>query len=269
MRRFEDLSGYEVNLAAAHELVARAYTSSVLMKRKQVLGVVLLGGAARGYADELSEIDLSIFFSKRRFGKIPSGEHIWRGYLLDNDLYVYRNEIKAQWSQEKRQAFSEGKILFEKRKQMTRLLGTKLALNAAERRNVIIESLLFFEDRIEDADVVWPKRGHLPSAHYALNRAVEYLLRILYAYNHKFLPGDKWRLYYSYHLPWLPRGYPEHMSRAMTVRNLTRTNLRRRVLALKRLDQALRRRLNQDRILPRNVYRYCVEKLWTRERNER
>lgn len=34
-----------------------------LRKDKDIVGVVLLGGAARGYADEYSDIDLGIFYN--------------------------------------------------------------------------------------------------------------------------------------------------------------------------------------------------------------
>ena len=98
MRLFEDLSGFRDNRAKEHRTIAEAYTKSVLSELKEVVGIVLLGGAARGYSDQLSEIDLAIFLTHGRVTNLPKGEHRWRGYLLDNDLYVYDREVAADTS---------------------------------------------------------------------------------------------------------------------------------------------------------------------------
>lgn len=260
---FKDLSGSNKNLALIHKRIAETYTRQVLCGNEEVLGAVLLGGAARGYADELSEIDLAIFLTKGGPKKLPRGEHRWRGHLFDNNLYLYRHEVRASWSQERKQAFLEGKILLDRLGLIRRLLRQKLQFTSVERRNIVLENLLFFEDRVYDAETLWPKRGHLPSAHYAVNMAIEHLLKILFAYNGWFLPGDKWRLYYSHYLPWLPKNYHRHMIRIMTAKGIESDDLKHRVAVLKQLDTLLRRRLQEENMLPRDLYRYCVEKIWT------
>ncbi len=263
MRPFQDLSGYRENLAKEHRTVAEAYTHSVLSEFREVIGVVLLGGAARGYADEMSEIDITVFIARDRNGKLPKGELRWRGYLLDNYVHMYGRESGAHWGQEKRQAFYEGRILLDRRGLVRRLLHRKLKFGSSERRKIIIENLAFLENRIEDAETIWPKRGHIPSAHYAVNMGVENLLRILFAYNGRFLPSEKWRFYYSCHLPWLPRNYPELMNQIMKAQAITHADLKRRVAPLKRLHVAVRRRLRRENMLPKHVHRYCVERIWT------
>jgi predicted nucleotidyltransferase len=263
MRPFEDLSGSRDNLAKEHHTIAEAYTKSVLSELKEVVGVVLLGGAARGYSDRLSEIDLAIFLTRDGIRKLPRGEHLWRGYLLDNDLHVYDREVAVDWSQEKRQAFSEGEILLDKTGLVQLLLRSKLKFTTSERRRIILENLLFLEDRIESAKTVWPRRGHIPSAHYAVTMGLEHLLKVLFAYNRRFLPSDKWRFYYSYHLPWLPRSYRKTLTEIMEVEGVTHADLKRRVANLERLDVAVRRKLREEKMLPQDVYRYCVERIWT------
>jgi len=263
MRPFEDLSGSRDNLAKEHRAIAEAYTKSVLSELKEVVGVVLLGGAARGYSDRLSEIDVAIFLTHDRVRKLPKSEYWWRRYLLDNDLYVYDREVKADWSQEKRQAFSEGKILLDKKGLVQSLLRSKLKFTTSERRRIILENLLFLEDRIESAKTVWPKRGHIPSAHYAVTMGVEHLLKVLFAYNRRFLPSDKWRFYYSCHLPWLPKSYQKTLPEIMQVAGITYADVQRRVAKLERLDLAVRRKLRKENMLPEDVYRYCVERIWT------
>jgi predicted nucleotidyltransferase len=265
MRPFQDLTGSRENLAIEHRRIAKAYTNSVLSKLREVLGVVLVGGAARGYADKLSEIDMAIFVARDGVKKLPKGEHRWRGYLLDNDLYIYGREAAADWSQERRQAFYEGKILLDRKGLVRSLLRRKLKFRASERRRIILENLLFLEDRIEDAETIWPRRGHIPSAHYAVNMGVEKLFKILFAYNSRFLPSEKWRFYYSCHLPWLPRKYQELIIQIMKAQAITYADLKRRVANLKRLDVAMRNKLRKENMLPIDVYRYCVERIWTSE----
>jgi predicted nucleotidyltransferase len=263
MRSFQDLSGIRENLAKEHKIVAEAYTKSELSEHTEVLGVVLLGGAARGYADKLSEIDLAIFLNRDGNSKLPRGEHRWRGHLLDNDLYIYANETRTYWSHERRQAFSEGKILLDTKRLVRSLLRRKLKFRTSERRKIILENLLFLEDRMEDAETIWPERGHIPSAHYAVNMGVENLLKILFAYNWRFLPSEKWRFYYSCHLPWLPRKYMELMKQVMKTRAITNIDLKRRAANLKRLHSAVRRKLRRENMLPKDVHRYWLERIWT------
>jgi predicted nucleotidyltransferase len=263
MRPFQDLSGSRENLAVEHGRIAKAYANSVLSKLREVLGVVLLGGAARGYADKLSDIDLAIFVARDAVKKLPKGEHRWRGYLLDNDLYIYGRKAAADWSQERKQAFYEGKILLDREGLVRSLLRQKLKFRTTERRRIILENLLFLEDRIEAAETIWPRRGHIPGAHYAVNMAVENLFKILFAYNSRFLPSDKWRFYHSCHVPWLPRKYQELMIQIMKTQAITYADLKRRVANLKCLDVAMRNKLRKENMLPKDVYRYCVERIWT------
>ena len=157
-----------------------------------------------------------------------------------------------------------------RRKDIARQEGTgsitpsqQLKFTASERRRIILENLLFLEDRIESAKTVWPERGHIPSAHYAVTMGVEHLLKVLFAYNRRFLPSDKWRFYYSYHLPWLPRDYGKIMTEIMRVEGITRADLKRRVANLERLELAMRGKLRAEKMLPQDVYRYCVERIWT------
>lgn len=157
MHPFEDLNGYSKNLTSAHETMAKAYAKSVLVKNSNVLGVVLMGGAARGYADELSEIDLAIFVIRKMLDGLPKGEHRWQGYLFDNDIRLYSQEAKSPWTQERRQALSEGKILLDRRGLIRKLLRRKLRFVGDERRDIILENLLFLKDRIESAETIWPK----------------------------------------------------------------------------------------------------------------
>jgi hypothetical protein len=158
----------------------------------------------------------------------------------------------------------EASVLRSKDKELVHsLLRRKLKFTASERRRIILENLLFLEDRIEDAETIWPKRGHIQSAHYAVNMGLENLLKILFAYNGRFLPSEKWRLLYSCYLPWLPREYHELVTDTMQAQAITHADLRRRVANLKRFDVAVRRKLQRENMLPKDVYTYCVESIWT------
>jgi hypothetical protein len=66
-----------------------------------------------------------------------------------------------------------------------------------------------------------------------------------------------------FHLPWLPRGYSKILREIMKVEGVTRADLKRRVANLERLDLTMRRRLRAEKMLPQDVYRYCMERIWT------
>ena len=137
-------------------------------------------------------------------------------------------------------------ILLDKKGLVQSLLRRKLKFTSSERRRIILENLLFLEDRIESARTVWPKRGHIASAHYAVTMGVEHLVKVLFAYNRQFLPSDKWRVYYSCHLAWLPRSYRKKLTEIMEVKGVTCADLKRRVANPERLDVSMRRKLREN-----------------------
>lgn len=73
------------------------------------------------------------------------------------------------------------------------------------------------------------------SSHYAVNQAIECLLKVLFALNRKFIPPEKWRLYCSYSLKWLPSNFKEHIRKALLTRKYTLEDVERRVRILRSL----------------------------------
>jgi hypothetical protein len=82
---------------------------------------------------------------------------------------------------------------------------------------------------------IWVDRGDLVSAHYCLNYALILVIRIIFALNREFLPPPKWEMFYSYSLKWMPPSYERLVSEALTVRNLSKPDLNRRLKATREL----------------------------------
>lgn len=69
-----------------------------------IIGITLNGGLSRGYADELSEIDITIFLETTEFKKwnneispITLGITKINNYLYDIKILDYDEEMKKQW----------------------------------------------------------------------------------------------------------------------------------------------------------------------------
>jgi len=104
--------------------------------------------------------------------------------------------------------------------------------------NLDIIVFLDCKDEVGTIAEMWVDRGDLLSAHYCLNYSVDLVVGILYALNKEFMPTQKWRIFHSYRLKWLPTDYKKLMQEAATVKNLSERNLNRRIKVLRKLEIA-------------------------------
>ncbi|MDH7563534.1 MAG: hypothetical protein QHH24_01440 [Candidatus Bathyarchaeota archaeon] len=58
------------------------------------------------------------------------------------------------------------------------------------------------------------------------------MLHVLFALNKEFLPPQKWRIFYSYGLHWLPKDYRKLVEEIMTIKSFSKRGLDRRIQAL-------------------------------------
>ncbi len=94
-------------LAIAEEFALR-------FKREGVVGIVFLGGIARGYFDNFSDIDIIIFKRKNvDLGVKAEGEFEYRGFRIDYEIVNYEDLVELEWNMEMRWAFSMVKIFYD------------------------------------------------------------------------------------------------------------------------------------------------------------
>lgn len=242
-----------------------------LSKNKKVIGVVLLGGIAKGYTDKYSDIDIAIFTNNRRYTEISPGEQYI--YDLDFDILVlyYPDLKKMQWSQVQKEAYYDHIILFDRNNIIKNLLLDKLNFSKKECLTIYIENILYLGwhginpygklgtwrgyefSLIPD---LWIFRRDVVNGHYILNYCVDYIIKLLYAYNKTFLPDKKWRYARIKSLKWLPFDFNKCFKKSLNVRYFTEQEFYDRLKNMENIYSEILLKIEKEGLLPEDIYTY-------------
>ena len=221
-------------------------------EREGVVGVLLTGGIARGYADHFSELDLAIYltqphfddWTRRGLAPFPEGDSWLDGWHVDFDYYCYEDEVESEWEQAKRWDRSYAVVLYDPRGQMRDMLDRKAVLGREEKQRLISRHLSLYGDYFCIAVVPsWLHRGDLLAAHHCLNVALDSLIRAVFLANDELIPFDKWTLNLSYTLPWTPQDWQERVEQAVLVREVSQVEVERRCALIRDLFAECREKL--------------------------
>lgn len=191
-----------------------------------VEGIMHLGGIARGFADEDSDIDLAIF-SKQPLEGVVFGEQITpEGY--DLELWnVVMDEGTNNWSTIQKEAYQEGYIEFDRHGNVAAFLETALRIDEDERIYEILR-LIFkiawhgwiytpFRNELHKGYHwilpvdLWHKRNRPENGYYLARVCVEDFIEMLFHVNRRHVPDYKWRWIKSEALAILPKRYSEQI----------------------------------------------------------
>lgn len=103
-----------------------------LKSKSCVEGIVYLGGIARGSVDVFSDLDIAVF-CHMPCEVLKIGEQLYHGTDLDVMLFDFDYSRTAKWSHAQRQAFGEGKLMYDRRGEVDAMLRSKLTYTAEER----------------------------------------------------------------------------------------------------------------------------------------
>jgi len=261
------------NLAEQHKEVARKFVAQV-SRLRGIVGVALLGGAARGFADESSDIDLSVFVTKG-FSGIRSGERLWQGHDLDISVVDFDTAKAQRWDMVQRWAYSQSTVLYDASGQVEELIRTKVKVSPEEMRDIACRNIMWlgwygiyykegswkgyqlFGKRRWD---FWIRRGDVGSAHYVLDMCIDILLDILFAYNLCLIPDEKWKLNLAYSLPKAPSNLRERLHQALETREVTPAEFERRFRVVRAIFCDLMEMMEEDGFLPEDIYRYLIQR---------
>lgn len=192
-----------------------------LKKNKDVLGVMHLGGIARGSADEYSDIDISVFSYEPL--KIELGEKEVEPGCIIETFNVAINQGYDDWSSIQKEAYQEGVIAYDTNDTIKDFLDKALFYDEKKRIKDILTLVFeiawhgwvykpFQNKKIKGYKWVlpnnlWQMRGFEKNAYYVANQSVNYLIELLYAINKKWVPDYKWRYIKSFNLNYLPKKY--------------------------------------------------------------
>jgi predicted nucleotidyltransferase len=240
-----------------------------------VAGIVFTGGLVRGFVDEFSDLDITVFLSegderlRRQIRSMGLDEERRSG--IDIDLEVYSLEDFKGWKLGEAYTWelSRVEIVFDPRGETKKVLGQKLrAPKDFWKKSIVVcgEYLKWYscpkKEEVGTIAQAWKERGDLSAAHYCLNYAVDLLIRLIFALNKEFLPAPKWRLFYSYSLKWLPTDYKELVKEAMIINDFSVKDLNRRLKAIRKMCSGVFPKIEDETGLTREtISKYYVEKI--------
>lgn len=191
-----------------------------------VIGITLNGGMARGYADHLSEIDITLYLDSHQFNKVELGKAPItigitkiKDVLYDIKVLDYNMENNRSWNDVDLWDNSYAKILYDPYGKVKNLFRDKLSKTITIDR---VESILF--DcwwHFKLAGDIWIYRDDALQGHMLLNKAVVALVKALFIINKEYIPHEKWLIHMSRTLNWLPNDWETKLNSAMSTGDLT------------------------------------------------
>jgi predicted nucleotidyltransferase len=253
--------------------VADELVSKIVILDK-VVGIVFLGGLARGFIDKFSDLDITVFLSEKdeheRTQIYNLGLATAKQHHVGIDLEVHFLDEFKKWKlgEADKWYFASANIVFDQKGEVKKMLEEKLKVS----RNFWLKRLVVCSEYLkwyccpfkEDEDCMaeaWIERGDLVTAHYCLNYAVDLLLKTIFALNKEFLPAPKWRLFYSYKLKWLPKSYNRLIIEALNVKDFSVADFKRRLTAIRKIWSEIVPKIEQETGFNREqLSKYYVEK---------
>ena len=217
-----------------------------------VVGVLLTGGVARGYADHFSEIDLAIYLTRSTFdawaqgGLAPyaEGDSCLDGWHVDFDYLCHEAELEAEWDHVKRWDRSYAVVLHDPRRWLQAMLARKAVLTDDEKQSLTSRHLILFGEYYCNLVVPsWIRRGDLLAAHHCLNTALDSLIRVVFLANDELIPFEKWTLNLSCTLAWTPPDWQKRLEQALLVREFSQADVERRCTLIRDLFTGCREKM--------------------------
>jgi hypothetical protein len=205
-----------------------------------VIGITLNGGMARGYADALSEIDVTLFLSADAYrlwqngrSPIPLGIAVIAGALYDVKIVDFQGEKARDWEADTLWDASYAEILYDPQHVLAALFEEKLVRfpQPQDAEGDLFRSWWYF--RL--AGDIWIQREDVPQGHLMLNQAVVTLVRALFLANREFIPHEKWLLHMSRSLEWKPDAWETRLGEAMSTGDMRLPGLIARQTCIERL----------------------------------
>lgn len=185
-----------------------------------VVGITLNGGLSRGYADELSEIDVTCYLTSDAYrqwqaGGAPFGTGIQMidGALYDLKAVDLREERIRDWEMVTLWDASYAEILHDPSGEVAALHAAKLAQppGADTAAGPLFAAWWYFEL----AGNIWIHRADPLQGQLMLNQAVMELVKALFLANGEYVPHDKWLIHLSRSLEWTPPDWDQRLTSAI------------------------------------------------------
>lgn len=197
-----------------------------LKKNPLVEGVMFLGGVARGFADEDSDIDIAVF-SDEKICDLSVGEN-FDDRNIDVEFWnIKLSESSENWSQIQREAYDEGIIVFDRNGKVKKYIDNalyysedKFLMEFGERFfHLAWHGIVYSKYRNKKTrgynwilpNDMWYKRKNKENGFLILQQCALIYIELLFVVNKKWIPDFKWIWIKSNRLAYLPKKYKESM----------------------------------------------------------
>lgn len=195
-----------------------------------VVGITLNGGLSRGFADHLSEIDITIYLESDTYkywhenkSPVPQGITVLNGVLYDIKVLDYECEKEKDYSEVELWDLSYSKILHDPYNKISKLFEDKLSKKPDISRAQGYMFAAWWSYKL--AGDIWIARGDVLQGHFTLNESIPSLVKALYAANNEYIPHEKWMIHMSRTLEWKPVDWEERLGRSMSIGDLSINSL--------------------------------------------
>jgi len=214
------------NLLEKASRVAKEFAQKYV--HDDMVGIVFLGGVARGYFDRSADIDIALFKKQGAEIPLPAKFLTIEDFLVQIYLEDYEREKTIEWDMPKRWAYSQGQIYFDPMNKIAQLLGEKVPLRPEEKKWLMMSGLTLSEWYINRLTHTWVERGNLISAHHMFHQGLNFFFDMLFALNNELVPDMKWRYFCGEQLERLPHNFQEHIKDIMILHSISMEELERR-----------------------------------------
>ena len=191
-----------------------------------LIGITLNGGLSRGYADTLSEIDLTLYLDspvysewQKGLAPITLGITPVNGVLYDIKVLDYDAEQARRWEAVELWDASYAQVLFDPQGRVADLLSVKLS--DPPRQEQAEGSLFRCWWYYHLAGDIWIYRQDALQGHLMLHQALIALLEALFLVNGEYIPHEKWLIHMSRSLAWTPQDWEQSLRAAMSTSDMS------------------------------------------------
>lgn len=236
-----------------------------LMKYPEVEGIVYLGGLAntdyKDFIDELSDIDLGIFINGERDELprwlqpfsfyIPVADGTGKENIMEVNLHqqVLSEEKEADWSDTKREAYAyASEVVFDRNGEIESLIKEKTKLTSQHRKEFLAHLLSRINWNVKINPIKAIERGFVFNVEELLNQGMENMLDLIFVYNNKYPPHQKWKLAMIEYLQYCPENIKAKIAECMKIEDISAKDIMRRREAILEIVAEIEQKLSQEGI---------------------
>ena len=218
--------------------VAREFVQPYLCE--PVVGIVFLGGIARGYFDHAADIDIGIF--KKAGTQIALGKKFYEVEGIEVQVWLsdYESELTEAWDMPRRWTYTCAQIHYDPEGKVERLLEDKVPLKPEERKWLMMSGLTLSEWYVKRLTQLWVERGNIVSAQHMFMQGLNYFFDMLFGLNNELVADMKWRYYCVEGLERLPQNFRERIQEVMRLESFSLEELERRRSAFMEMWEEMR-----------------------------